>query len=112
MNTIKLGGKDRPVAYNLNAIIEFEELTGIDLSAGVSDASVLSKAKNIRALAYCGLVHGAKTEGIEIDFSIDDVGAWISPTGGSAQEFFKIFSGSAQTAEPAVQPEEGEEPKK
>jgi hypothetical protein len=112
MNTVNLGGKNRPVAYNLNAIIQFEELTGIDLSAGVSDAGVLSRAKNVRALAYCGLVHGAKENNVDVDFSIEDVGSWISPTGKNAQEFFKIFTGTAQTAEPATQPEESQEPKK
>lgn len=73
---INIGGKDRPVKYNFNAIIEFEELTGIDLAAN-DDKQMFTKPKFMRALAFVGLKHGAKVEKQEIDFTIDDVGDWL-----------------------------------
>lgn len=108
--TVKLGGKDRPVVYNLNAIIEFDELTGIDLSAG-TDVGLLTKPKNIRALAYCGLKHGAISEKIEVEFTIEDVGNWIGFGDGTVNELFKIFNNQSEV-ETKTEPEEGAEPKK
>lgn len=78
---IKIGGKKRPVAYTVNALIEFEELTGIDLMSGNKEA--LSKLKNIRALAFVGLKHGAKDQNVNVDFTEEEVGNWISFNDGS-----------------------------
>lgn len=92
--TIKIGGKDRPVKYNLNAVIEFEELTGIDITKGSED---FARIKNMRALAFCGLKHGAKTEKVEIDFTIDDVGDWLGFGDGTIESFLNAFRGQSTT---------------
>lgn len=100
IKTIDIGGKARPVKYNLNALIEFDELTGLDLTSGV-DAKDFSKPKSMRALAFCGLKHGAKTEKQEVDFTIEDVGEWLGLGDGTMEKFFQAFQGdSASKAEP------------
>lgn len=84
---INLGGKSRPVAYTINALIEFEEITGLDLIGSREDAAKLVRLKNIRALAFVGLKHGVK----EPDFTIEDVGNWISFNDGSIGEIMKAY---------------------
>lgn len=74
---INIGGKERHVEYNFNAIIEFEELTGIDLTSN-NDKQLFTKVKNIRALAFCGLKHGALVKKEPVDFTLEDVGAWLN----------------------------------
>lgn len=74
---IKIGGATRPITFNINALIEFEDLTGIDITE-TEGRERMSRLKNIRALAFCGLKHGFKEETKDApDFSIDDVGAWL-----------------------------------
>ena len=71
---IKIGGKERPVRFGFNALIEFERqagkpMLGIDFqNMGLED---------MRAMVYAGLLHGAKYEKQEVDFSVEDVGEWI-----------------------------------
>jgi len=108
MQTISIGSKERPVRYNFNALIEFEELTGVDLSSN-QDASLFTKPKNLRALAFCGLKHGAKAEKQTVDFTIDDVGEWLDAN--SISSFFQAYINDSSTGESA-EPSEGGEPKK
>ena len=89
---IKLGGKTRPISYTINALIEFEELTGIDMVGGTrEDRAKLTKLKNVRALAFAGLKHGAKAEGKEVDFTVEDVGDWISFNDGSVEQIMNAY---------------------
>lgn len=107
MNEIKLGGKTRTISYNINALIEFEELTGVDLMDSL-DARKLNKLKNIRALAFAGLKHGAKAAGKEVDFTVDDVGTWISFNDDTITEIMNAYRKDqpAQTeGEPAPETE-------
>ncbi len=109
--TVNLGGKDRPVVYNLNAIIELDELTGIDLSSG-TDTALMTKPKTIRALAYCGLKHGAIDAGVEVDFKLEDVGKWITVGDNTTMvQLYKIFN-SQSDIETKPENKEGAEPKK
>ena len=108
MQTVNIGNKERPVRYNFNAIIEFEEITGVDLSSN-SDATLFTKPKNLRALAFCGLKHGAKSEKQEVDFTLEDVGGWLDA--GSMASFFQVYVKDNSTGEHA-ETAEGEEPKK
>jgi len=110
MRTIKVGGQDRPVVNNFNSIIEMEEITGIDITS-ITDPAILNKTKNMRALAFCALKHGAIEAGKEVDFTIDEVGKWFSFGSDSITEFWKIFNNQSSTGEPAPEPTEGE-PKK
>jgi ABC-type thiamine transport system substrate-binding protein len=97
MKEIEIGGQKRPVKYNINALIEFEELTGIDVVAGL-DAKALAKIKNMRALAFVGLKHGHLENSKEpFPFSIDDVGKWIGFGDGSMNSFYSAFNSDSSS---------------
>jgi len=84
MQYITIGGASRPVKYTINALLEFEELTGIDLISGSPEERArLTKLKNVRALAFVGLKHGAKAENKALDFELETVGDWLSLHDGS-----------------------------
>lgn len=85
-NTVEIGGQQRPVKYNFNAFIEFEEITGIDLTAGANEDQ-FKKIKNLRALVFVGLKHGARYEKQEFDHTIEDVGGWLSFGDGTTDKF-------------------------
>ncbi len=93
---INIGGKQRPVKYTVNALLEFEELTGIQILGSV-DPTEFGRLKNMRALAFVGLKHGAKAEQKEIDFKIEDVGDWIGFNDGSMGQFLSAFQDSTKS---------------
>lgn len=47
--------KERTLLFDLNALVEYEEVTGKSLISGVNLSNL--KMKDIRALLYAGLVH-------------------------------------------------------
>lgn len=106
MKNILIGNEQRPVRYSINALIEFEDLTGIDISQG-RDPGAFAKLKNMRALVYCGLKHGYQ-EKEEKDFphSIEKVGTWIGFGDGSTDKFFDAFINDS-----SADKTEGEEPR-
>lgn len=78
-DTLNIGGKDRPIKFGWSALKQFEKLTGKGLSA-LSDVSALS-LDDIEKLIYAGLITGAKAEGVEVDFKIDDLETWLDAEG-------------------------------
>lgn len=86
---IQIGGESRPITFNVNALIEFEEITGIDITEFEGRKS-MTRMKNIRALAYCGLKYGYRqANGKYPDFTIEDVGGWMDKDNvGSITESF------------------------
>lgn len=89
--TVKIGGKDRPVKYNLNSIIEFDELTGLDIASGEIKVEELRRSKNLRQFLFVGLKHGALTEKQEVDFTADNVGEWVGLGGNEFNEFLNAL---------------------
>lgn len=85
---IELGGKKRPVAFTVNALIEFEGLIGSDFNGLGAE---IMKLKNLRALTFVGLKHGAKAEGQAVDFTLEDVGDWLNLTNGSTTAIIDAF---------------------
>jgi hypothetical protein len=108
MKEIKIGGQSRPVKYNINALIEFEELTGVEIIGGI-DAKAFSRLKNMRALAFVGLKHGfLETSKEALPFTIDEVGKWIGFGDGSMNDFFSAFNDqSSSDSETKEETEEG-----
>lgn len=76
---VTFNGQEHPVKYNINAIIEFEELTGYDLSTGIL-VKELAKTKNMRDFIYVGLKNGADVEGQEFKFDLHHVGKFVKMT--------------------------------
>lgn len=78
MRYIQLGGEKRPIRFTVNAIMEFEDLTGLDIMT-IEGQSKMESVRNVRALAFVGLKSGFKKEfpNKDVPFSIDDVGDWL-----------------------------------
>lgn len=91
MRHIEIGGKKRPVHYSINALIEFEEITEIEIQSG-ANVEQLRKLKNIRTLAFIGLKHGAQNAGGTVDFTEEEVGNWIGFNDGTADKILEAFS--------------------
>jgi hypothetical protein len=67
---IHLGGKDRSLCFDFNAICEVSKLTGLNLlEASVSTV----EANNLRALLYASLLHDEPTS-----LTLNEVGSWIT----------------------------------
>jgi hypothetical protein len=67
--TLNIGGKDRTLTFDFNAICEVESLTGINLlqaSVGTVEAG------NLRALLYASLLRDEPT------LTLNEVGTWIT----------------------------------
>jgi len=77
LTTIKIGGADRPVSFNMNALAEFERLTGVGLG-DLEDAFSSIKASHIRALVYSSIKEGQRLSGGLADIEIEEVGSWLT----------------------------------
>ncbi len=72
---IDIGGKKRPLAFPINALIELKK----DYGVNVLEAFNPNDPEVIRAIGYVGLKYGHKNSTLaEIDFSIEDVGNWMT----------------------------------
>lgn len=88
MAKIKIGGEERPVKYTLNAVIEFEEITGIDMTKGSPD---FTRLKSLRALCFVGLKHGAKSEGKPFENTLEEVGEWLGASDSILIDVMNVF---------------------
>lgn len=91
MKHIELGGQRRPVHFNVNALIEFDEITGLDVTAGVLYVEI-RKLKNQRALAYVGLKYGALEEKQQFNLSLAEVGDLMDLKGKAAMAIMEAFN--------------------
>lgn len=74
---IEIGGKPRGLKFGLNAWIEFNKLTGLDVS-DLQDAFIGIKGMgSIRALVYAGLKCVCDIKGEALDFNEAQVGEWL-----------------------------------
>lgn len=104
MKHIKLGGALRPLQFTINALIEFEELTGLDIN-DLDDRMKISRIKNIRALAYVAFKHGHKLEAKgDPDFTLEDVGNWLNK--GTISKITDAFIDDTSTGEEGDEIEE------
>lgn len=67
-----IGGKDRPIAFTVNALIELRDKYQIDVIKGMTEEAM--SPETIRAIAFVGLKHGAKRAKQEFTETIDEVG--------------------------------------
>jgi len=80
MSYVEVEGKRLPVMFNTNALIEFEDITGLDVTAGV-EYKDLRKLKNQRALAYVGLKHGHLAQQMEFTLTVESTGHLVDLKG-------------------------------
>jgi len=94
MKNIEIGGKVRPVLYDINALAEFNALTNTSL-AWIFEmmGNPLSMDMNeLRALAYSGLKYGAEESNQVVDFELKDVGKWLTSDFDKWQEFMAALA--------------------
>lgn len=72
-----IGGKDRTFLFCLNSLKEFGKIEGLSIEQTFESLDKLSLDQTIN-LFYCCFKYGAKKEGLEVDFSADDVGDWLN----------------------------------
>ncbi len=72
---MKIGGKERVLAFTINALLELKEIHQVDLLKGEGQEGMT--LEKIRAIAFVGLKHGAKKEGSQFTGTIEEVGDWM-----------------------------------
>jgi len=80
MKTIEIGGKARPVLYDLNALADFNTATNTSLASifEMMGNPLSMNMDQLRQLAYAGLKEGAEESNIPVDFTLRDVGKWLT----------------------------------
>lgn len=90
--TVSFGGKSYPVRYDVNALCDFEDLSGKSLVNGSIDMDI----RCLRALVYVGLKCGHnftnKTE--KFPLSLQDVGEMVSLNDDTMKNFMAVLEDS------------------
>jgi len=91
MDYVKIGGTDRPVKFGWNALRIYTREAKIPFMdiGNLFDSMDLDK---LTILTYAGLVHGARTEKKDVDFTLDDVGDWLGEDFDVVSKFLEIFT--------------------
>jgi len=95
MQTVKhitVAGVSYPVRYDVNALCEFEELTGMSLLQRPR-----LDMRSMRALVFVGLKSGHQFEEKEFDKTLEDVGNMLGPKGftdGTISSFILVLNES------------------
>jgi len=94
MNSIKIGGKNRPVNIGWDMLKAFGKRTGRAFGE-VFEVSNLT-FEEVEALIYEALVWGAKENGESFDADPGEVANWISKEMRSVVEFITFFGDEIQ----------------
>lgn len=96
MKNILIGGKERPISFGRNALIEFEKTSGVKLMSG--NRNWFESAESWTALMYAGLKWGlydsAKGKEPKPDFTIHQVNDWIEERIECLSDMWEIFNAS------------------
>ena len=95
---IEIGGKKRPLKFNMNALASLSDRHNIPLSVISKFDTDTMTISHIRTLVWAGLVEGYRVSGLPVDFTIEDVGEWITDTGiAVVNQVFDLYKKSAGT---------------
>ncbi len=78
--TIKLGGEDRILALDLNALIAYSAITGQELQTGlkqISKGSNMERLAAIRVIVYAALISYMEWDSANLDRDLRTVGNWL-----------------------------------
>jgi hypothetical protein len=87
---IEVNGQLYPVRYDVNALCEFEDITGKSLITGVGETDL----RAMRALVYVGLKsgHDFQYKGVtRFTHTISEVGQWLNLTDGTVGKFMEAL---------------------
>ena len=73
----EIGGEIRPVKFDFNTLADISDKHGLSLTELRNLDSKRMTATVLRTLVWSGLVHGARTAGKDVDFTLEDVGSWV-----------------------------------
>ena len=118
---IKLGGKERPIAFGHAVAYSYETQTGGNYNellikvGGELDAAgkavqdddmarvaTAMHVKPLTDLVFAGLRYAHRKEGVEIDFEADDVAEWIFSDGEAMNQCITALFESLPKAEPTA----------
>lgn len=93
---INIGGQERPIKFGTNATAKFCELENLDLTGYGLALFQLSKGTlsgtTLRSLVYAGLYAACKSEKLDVDFDVYDVGDWLDTVDeGEAKKVFEAL---------------------
>ena len=95
---IEIGGKKRPLKFNMNALSSLSDRHNIPLSVISKFDSDTMTLSHIRTLVWAGLVEGYRVSGLGVDFTIEDVGEWVDDAGiAVVSQIFDLYKKSAGT---------------
>ena len=89
MNSIKIGGKERPVNVGWGMFKEFGKLTGRTFGQ-VFEVEDLS-FDDIEKLIFASLKWGAKKEEQEFDVKLKDISGWLEDDFGAVSSFMIVY---------------------
>lgn len=89
MDKVKIDGKDCPVCFGWNAYKEYECISGKSIFQ-FTDTKDFS-ATCVLQLSYVGLLYGAKKDGGDTNFTIENVGDWLDRNEDVATEIIEIY---------------------
>jgi hypothetical protein len=92
MRLIEIGGQQRPVLFTINALAEFEAITGTSVFDMDKMSTTMLSLTGCRALVYVGLKAGARRNRDTFRHSIEDVGDWLTSSGEKLGEVMNAFS--------------------
>ncbi len=91
---IKFGGETRPVKYGWAALAEFGKLSGVNF-ANLEKIEGELDFEGVLAIIYVGLKHGARADGKEFTYTMNDVGDLLDEEddfNAKLQEFLDVFT--------------------
>jgi hypothetical protein len=94
MKTIEIGGKQRPVLYDINALAEFNEATktSLDWIFKMLANPLTMDMNQFRWMAYVGLKNGCEETNTPVDFNLKDVGKWLTADFKKWEEFMAALA--------------------
>ncbi len=98
MQTVHIGGENRPVKFGFNTLAEFGRLTGITLSGLQRLGDTLTIA-HVITLIWCGLKEGARKEGNPFDFDEYAIGEWLDEDPNLVAEMMEHYGESQAPVE-------------
>jgi hypothetical protein len=85
---MKIGGKEREIAFTINALLELKNEHNVDILKGMNKDAF--GPEEIRAIAFIGFKHGEKKEGRIFQSTIEEVGDWLTIP--IVAEIFKVLT--------------------
>jgi len=98
MQTVKIGGENRPLKFGFNTLADFGRKTGITLSGLQKLGDTLTIA-NVITLIWCGLNEGARKAGIPFDVDEYTVGEWLDEDPNLVAEMMEHYGESQAPVE-------------